>query len=346
MTGFSKDAPWFELRYFDVVSGGVWKTFGPDPASGVVKGASGVGTMPLEITEEILLAHGGKFRIALFNASNNSITLHRTAAVAASLIIYGIPKFDGIINDLLEKFYREKERCCVIESLPRVVELEKHEALQYLRICCLSQFRDRFQEEFEDHFYPYEFDDFPCYNFGSRFPFYSPPNNDFRNDLRVKVLKIGTFYLFTLHGKRLGTTTTNTFRYTNSTVAPPRLTNAFFLRSEPYSSTTDAFNTTYTNFADRRYFPPLKRIPSGAAQLFHPFVYDTEGNNQGAWGVSAVVIDNTGIYFEFAGGNNAQATAPTNLNYGFSIGVIIPDMVDSEGNKIPDDFNSFPYVPR
>jgi len=339
MTGFSNDAPWFELRYLDDEVEGVWKTFGPDPAPGVTKGTSGVGTLPLQVTEEMLLAHGGKFRIALFNAASNSITLHRTASVKASLIIYGIPAFEGIIDELLKKFYSEKERCCVILSLPRVVELENHEALQYLRICLLYRFREKFLREFEDHFYPYEFAEFTCYNFGSRFP-----TSGYTDDLRVKVLKIGTFYLFTLHGKRLGTTTNATFRYTNSTVIPPSTTNAYFLRSEPYSSTIDANNTTYTDFGARRYFPPLKRIPSGAAQLFYPFASDTRANSQGSASISSVVLDDKGIYFEFPGGNNAAYNGPTNIDYGFSIGVIIPDVKDSDGNTIPDDFSVFPYV--
>jgi len=335
MTGFSKDAPWFELRYFDVDAGGVWKAFGSDPAPGVVKGPSGVGTMPLQVTEEILLEHGGKFRIALFNAASNNITLHRTAAVKASLIIYGIPKFDKIISALLEEFYREKERCCVILTLPRVIELENHEALQYLRICCLSYFRDRFQSEFEDHFYPHEFTEFSCYNWGS---LYAPDDPNTPNDLRVKVLKIGTFYLFTLHGQMLNppsTTSTPPFKFTDSTP-----TTAYFLRSEPYRAAIDPPHAV--SAVNRRYFPVLQRLPIGqsSGKLIYPFVYDTKANSSGSFGVSAVFLDRTGIYFEYAGGDGR----PRNIHYGFSIGVIIPDVKDADGNTIPDDFSVFPYV--
>jgi len=368
-TGFSVEGPWFELKYYDSLTN-EWKLFcEEEPAPGLAKAPTAVGTYPLEIdmqgsdskyTLEIFgEIEEPRFRFGLFNTSGKSVTLHRTESVKASLIIYGVLFFENLIKDILVEFEKRKEKCCIIGLVPRVNELEMIEAEQYQHICCLSAFRDKFLYEFNNHFIPWVFDDFPCYNFGSRFQLNVPDTNLYINDLRVRILKIGLFYLFNLAGRRIGVcpasaSNQGTFHFSSST----QPSTAYFLRSDFYQYNIDPNNTVYTNYnttsslnpPPRRFFPPLKYLESGG-QILESFQFDNRqgSNNATTKGVVPVFIDDSGIYFDFAvivqnssfiTGTPPAAAYASAYDFGFSIGVIIDKEFD------PEDFKYYPYTDK
>jgi len=346
ITGFSVDGPWFELKYYDP-KGNNWHSFNNDFYEDYKKGPASIGSIPFEITlnnisastpsgnsfriedygsgmtEETLSEPlGDCFRIALFNVSNRSHLLSKTNDVKASLIIYGIPAFTNLIKGILKEFEEEKARCCIIDILPKISELELLETKQYHDLCCLSDFRDVFVSEFDDHFTPYIYEPFPCYNWGSQYGVATTGNPpQLVNDLRVNVTKIGTFYLFTLHGRLISPKPNAGLHYTTTTPS-----NAYFLRSTPYQSGSDPINSSFP-FDERRIFEPLTRIPSTISKLVYPIITDTRSNSSGSLGTAVVYLDNTGLYMEFAGPHD-NSTGVGGADWGFSIGVIIPDIAE------------------
>ena len=158
MTGFTQDGPWFELRRYDELEE-EWLPIGNGSGLETLKNplmdtSAGSGFIPFEVSDTDLEGPLFCFRIALFNNSGHSIALSRFPAAKASLMIFGVPYFDGEVSNLMLLLDQYEAECCGFNLDISLEALERMEMHQNNRLDMLEQFAECFRQQFDWYYIP------------------------------------------------------------------------------------------------------------------------------------------------------------------------------------------------